>query len=252
MRACLPFGLMVLRTATSVSKSTCENDESFYDSYGWTCRDYERAPYECIQSTKYAMGGETALTSCCACQASSEESIFALGDSRREVSNKAPIIRRVSDECLSVCTTGTDSCAILCGTDKTTCQSRCSNVKATCDFQCELIEGIEINEVLNGIVTTEETSPEVTDNSSFMQMIYILIGVAALLGICCCGFAIIYLIRNRVKTAVADPSPQYAEQARMVKPYAQEEGDWRGPDPYDPNNQISATPYEGGPIYNDY
>jgi len=251
MRACLPFGLMVLRTATSVSKSTCENDESFHDSYGWTCRDYERAPYQCIQSTKYAIGGETALTSCCACQENSEESIFALGDSGTEVSNKSPI-RRVSDECLSRCIVETDSCTILCGTDKNTCQSRCSNVQATCDFQCELIEGFQ-NEDPDALITTEEETSEVTDNSSFMEMIYILIGVGALLGICCCGFATIYLIRNRVKTAVADPSPLYAaEQTSMVKPYAQDEGDWRGPDPYDPNNQISATPCEGGPVYNYY
>jgi len=251
MRACLPVGLMVLKTATSVSKSTCENDESFYDSYGWTCRDYERAPYQCIQSTKYAIGGETALTSCCVCQGSSEESVFALGDSVMEVSNEYPIIRRASYECLTACTTRSESCSVLCKDDRTYCEVGCSDIKDTCDEQCAIIENIDSSEP-NGIVT--DPSPKVTSNTSFMQMIYILIGVAALLGICCCGCIIIYLIRNRVKTAVADPSPQYAqEQTRMVRqPYARHEGEWRGPDLYDPNNQISATPCQGGPVYNDY
>jgi len=249
MRLSLPIVVMMLFSTTSLSKSTCEDDENFHDSYGWTCKDYDRAPYQCNQSTKYEKNGETALTSCCACVGSSKGSIFTR-DSGTRIDNKFAMIRRATFECLSGCTAETESCKDFCGNDKSRCETRCTDVQATCDYQCELIDEVEDEVNDNGVVVTDDDDTAGSSNSTQMQLIYILIGAIALLGLCCCCVIFIFLMRNRVKTAVAGPAPRAEEQTHMVgQPNAQGDGDWYAPDPYHSYNQISAPPCQGGPVY---
>jgi len=255
MRVCLPLGLLVIRTTTSVSKSTCEDDESFEDSYGWTCRDYQRAPYQCNQSAKYAIDGETALASCCACHESSEEFIFLSGNSVTETSSKLTTMRRTSTECYSSCRTGTNSCAVLCGNEKSTCESKCNNVKEICDIQCEFIsEDTDVADTGGFVPEDDGTTAGTSNSSTSMLLLYLGIGFVAVLCLCSCCFVIFCLMRNRVITADADSCPEYVEEeTRMVsKPFAQDKRGWQSSDPYDPNHQISGAPCQGEPAYKDY
>jgi len=246
---------MVLLNTTLLSKSTCEDDKSFQDSYGWTCRDYNRVPSQCTLSKKYEKERQTALTSCCVCREVLQKSNF-LHDSGAMLSEHFETRRRQSYQCLSGCTAETEGCKDDCENEKTSCESRCSEVKTTCDLQCQLIDEEEEEEEeeekdIGGAVGDDDVAAD-SSNLQTMVWIYILIGALVILVLFCCCFIVIFLMRNRVKTAVAGPSSQFVDEgAPMVtnSQYIQDNGDWYGQTPYSQYKQTSEAPYQTGPVY---
>jgi len=240
--------VLVLLPTTFVSSPTCEDDKSFFDSYGWSCKDYDRAPEECKLSKKYERDGKTALSSCCACKNAFKRPNISNGI---RLSFLDQIDSRRRQQCSQNCFIESEYCADNCEEVEESCQSDCGDVQATCYERCEeLAEEEEEEETGGGVVEngTEETSPP----NPLLEWYYILIIAIVLLGLCCCCLALMWFMRTRVKTAVAGPPPKYrGEQAPMVDNanYAQGTGDYYRPDPRMQYDQQYVGGCSGGPVY---
>lgn len=199
-----------------LSKSTCEDDNSFLDSFGWTCRDYGRVPEQCMFSKKYEINGKMALTSCCVCKNyvnTPGNVVEHFGMSFLDHFSKT---RRQSETCLEGCSGDKETCSDSCDSEKNTCKTHCDDVESTCFWQCELVEEDEEEEGAGGVVETEDE--DVTSSwSSSMEWYIILLIVLLVLGLICCFLVIVYFMQNHVKVGVAGSSPNVnTEQAPMV------------------------------------
>jgi len=241
--------VFVLLPTTFVSNPTCEDDKSFFDSYGWSCRDYDRAPEECKLSEKYEQDGKTALSSCCACKNEFKRP-NTLNDFRLSFLDHIDSRRR--QQCSQNCFLQSEYCAEDCEEVEESCQSECGDVQATCYERCEQL-AVEESEEENGsgVVTNGEIVDPPQPNP-LLEWYYILIIALVFLGLCCCCLALVWFMRTRVKTAVAGPSSKYpAEQAPMVgnANYAQGAGDYYRADPRSQYDQQYVGGCSGGPVY---
>jgi len=241
--------VFVLLPTTFVSNPTCEDDKSFFDSYGWSCKDYDRAPEECKLSKKYERDGKTALSSCCACKNAFKRPNILNGF---RLSFLEQIDTRRRQQCSQNCFIESGFCAENCEEVEGTCQSDCGDVQATCYERCEQL-AVDSEEEVTGVVSgngikQQETSP----SEPTLEWYYILIIALVFLGVCCCCVALVWFMRTRVKTAVAGPSQKYpAEEAPMVgnANYAQGVGDYYRPDPRMQYDQQYVGGCSGGPVY---
>lgn len=204
---------IILLPLTLLSKSTCEDEEYFSDSYGWTCRDYDRAPEQCELSPKFEKNGKVALTSCCACRSN-----LLKHDISDDLWSGFPVRfdtkRRLSDSCLMGCDGESDICEGYCNSDLNVCNLRCKDVKSACTSKCEDEDPTEEPEDPDAIV--EETPTPASGTTQIW--LYILIGAIVLLSLICCCIIVYCLMRSRVETDVDCPSPDFCtEQAPMVE-----------------------------------
>merc|ERR1719334_362992 len=238
--------IFILLPTTFVSSPTCEDDGSFLDSYGWSCKDYDRAPEECKLSAKYEKDGKTALTCCCACKDSSKKPTILNGF---RTSFLDQIDSRRRQQCTDTCFTESASCTQDCEEVEDTCKSECDDVQDTCFDRCdELAEEEDEEDEAGGIVADGSLPPP----DPTLEWYYILIIVLVLLGLFCCCLALLWFMRTRVKTAVSGPATRNrAEQAPMVRNanYAPGGGDYYRPDPRMQYDQQYAGGCSGGPMY---
>jgi len=200
-----------------LSMSTCEDDISFMDSFGWTCRDYGRAPEECKLSEKYETNGKMALKSCCVCRNPLNTPGNILEGLGTSFLDQISMTRRQSEDCLQGCSTDSETCSTGCGSVQTTCTSRCDDARSTCNRQCKLADENEDEDDEPGGVVDDEDESKNTSVSPAMEWYFILLIVVLVLGLLVCCSIIIYFVSNRTKVAVAGPSQNVRpEQAPMV------------------------------------
>jgi len=208
--------VIILFPLAVLSKPACEDDTSFSDSFGWTCRDYGRVPDQCKFSKEWEKDGKTALLSCCVCRKSMKNKIIS--DNLHKLFTDHVSTRRQSEDCLNSCSLESETCSGSCEEDKNNCASTCEEVEMTCSWLCEQFgEEEEDDEEGGGVVEDDDTNT--LNSSSFSRQIvwYIIIGVLSLLACLCCCFVVYYLMGIRVKTADAGPPQQITrEQVPMV------------------------------------
>jgi len=234
------------------SKSTCEDEEYFSDSYGWTCRDYDRAPEHCERSTEYEKNGKIALTSCCACR-----NTHTKHDISEDIWLRSPAHfdtrRRQADTCIGGCTTEFGRCEGYCNTDQNTCKLRCNDVNVACAAQCEDVAPAPTQEPADpdAIVDTEPTEPATTSKGLDIWM-YILIAAIVLLCLICCCIIVFCLMRTK-ETDVDCPTDVCAEEVPMVEnDCAQPIGDCYQPVPQQYaqcGGYTTTAPIQNRPIY---
>jgi len=243
---------MILLQMTSFSKSTCEDDKSFIDSYGWSCKDYKRAPQECKLSKKYEKDGKSALASCCICRNAWKKPDIS-NDFKMSFLEQFDERRRQSQQCLQGCYTVSEDCSDDCETTEASCQSKCTDVLSTCNELCVITneeeeeEEEEEEDEAGGVVDDDETADE--SSNAMLEWYYILIIGLALLALVCFCLLLMWYLRNRVKTAVLRPTTQ--EQAPMVgnAQYVPGVGEYYRPEPPLPYDQQYAGGCTGGPVY---
>jgi len=211
----LSIVLLLFPTAL-LSKSTCVDDNSFRDSFGWTCRDYGRAPEQCMLSKKYKINGKMALTSCCVCSNSFNTHGNVVEHFGTSFIDHIAKTRRQSETCLEGCSGDKETCSGQCDSVKDTCNSNCEDIESTCFWQCELVEQDEEEEEVGGVVPDEDEDGTTSVSSSMEWYIIVLIALL-ILGLICCFSVLIYFVQNRVKVGVAEPAQSVkTEQAPMV------------------------------------
>jgi len=210
--------VIILFPLTLISKPACEDDRSFSDSFGWTCRDYGRVPEQCKFSKEWEKDGKTALVSCCVCRKDLKNNIIFNNFGSKELL----ATRRQSEECLTMCSAESETCSGSCEESKTECDSSCDEVLSTCSWLCEHFddedeeEEEENEEDAGGVVDDDGTA---TSNSKYHKQIgwYIMIVVLGLFVVCCSCFIAHYLIKVRVKTVdTGRPEKITREQVPMV------------------------------------
>jgi len=230
MISSLPICIILL-PLTLLSKSPCEDEEYFSDSYGWTCRDYDRAPEQCELSTKFEKNGKVALTSCCACRGSLikhdiSDALwlgFPAGFDTK---------RRRSESCPMGCDAQSDICEGYCNSDLSVCNLRCKDVKTTCNSKCEDEEEEPTEEPVDPDAVVGE-EPTAAASGGTQLWFYLLIAAIILLSLICCCIILYFLMRSRQETDVDCPSPDFCtEEAPMVgNACVQEVGDCYMPAP---------------------
>jgi len=91
-----------------ITVHACINDVLWRDTFGWTCRDYNRDPLECHSSYAVSEGGIEAQEACCTCKITLER--------RRDLAT-----------CLGACSADEDECQAECKSDSADCRSECSD-----------------------------------------------------------------------------------------------------------------------------
>jgi len=86
----------------------CIDDVLWRDTFGWTCRDYNRDPLECHSNYAVSEGGIEAQEACCACKTTVER--------RRDLAT-----------CLGACSADEDACQADCKKDSAECRFDCSD-----------------------------------------------------------------------------------------------------------------------------
>jgi len=239
----------ILLPVASVSESTCEDDKSFIDSYGWSCKDYERAPVECKESKKYEKDSMNALESCCICRNALTKPDIS-NDLRMSFLDQFGESRRQSQECVQRCYQVSEDCSDDCMVIESSCQSKCTGVQLTCIELCEVQEEEEEEEEneeenVGGVV--DDTDTETSSNPTWMglEWYYILIIILFALALICCVCGLTWYLRNRVKTAVVRPT----EQAPMMRNAQYAQGvDYRSEPPVQYEQQYAGG-CTGGPVY---
>jgi len=138
------------------AQSFCRDDESFFDSSGWSCRDYNRVPQHCKVNKRYGSNGKLALTSCCVCWGAFLKSSNIPDHILGFLENFGPTNRRLSQQCLHGCFSAFEDCSDDCDSVDTSCKLTCSDVESTCYQQCEQIEKDEEEEA-DGVVEVDKS-----------------------------------------------------------------------------------------------
>jgi len=241
--------LFILLQLTLSSKSSCEDDKSFFDSYGWSCKDYDRAPEECKVGEKYEKDGKTALKSCCICRNAFKKPDI-LDYSGLSFLHHFDSRRRQLQQCQQNCVTETEGCSNTCETVETKCQAGCSETQNSCFSLCATVEEPTEEEENAGVVEDETVA---SPSSTTLEWYYILIIALLIVGLCICCLALLWFMRNRVKTAVfEDPSKNFhVERAPMVRngQYAQGVQEYHTPAARLQYDQQFAGGCTGGPVY---
>jgi len=98
----IPVNLLVL----AIAAEACVDNLLWMDTFGWTCRDYTRAPIECRSNYAVSDGGIEAQEACCACVKPVER-------------------RRDYTTCLGTCVSEEEACDKNCLADRRNCNYKC-------------------------------------------------------------------------------------------------------------------------------
>lgn len=224
------------------------DEDNFFDSYGWTCRDYDRAPEQCEMSTKYVKHGRTALTSCCACKNTPTKpdmselgvSFLARWDTRRQ-----------ADTCVFRCIEDSYTCSEFCDTEVSSCNFQCTEIQDNCVSTCDDEDSDTSGEggVVDGGIVLEEYTTSIGAGTGEIW-IYILIACIVLLSLICCCLLFYCRLKTRPEADVACPPDYCAEQQTMIgNPCTQEVGDCYDQDQYRQCGYVGAAPLQTQPVH---
>jgi len=97
-----PVNFLVL----AIAAEACVDNLLWMDTFGWTCKDYTRAPIECRSNYAVSVGGIEAQEACCACVKPVER-------------------RRDLTACLGTCVSEEEACDKNCLADRRNCNYIC-------------------------------------------------------------------------------------------------------------------------------
>jgi len=161
-----PVNFLVL----AIAAEACVDNLLWMDTFGWTCRDYTRAPIECRSNYAVSVGGIEAQEACCAC--------VKPVDRRRDYA----------------------TCTGICQSDEIGCRDRCDTERKKCDYNCQKeIEADDDEDEAGGAVTgengdngddEEETIETPVQNLEWWAILLIVLGVL----LCICTICIVFYL----------------------------------------------------------
>jgi len=121
-----PVNFLVL----AIAAEACVDNLLWMDTFGWTCKDYTRAPIECRSNYAVSVGGIEAQEACCAC--------VKLVERRRDFQT-----------CLGTCVSDEEACGRNCLANRRTCNYKCGkdNEEVVDPNAVEIEEEEEIEEI---------------------------------------------------------------------------------------------------------
>jgi len=153
----LPRLLVLIMSTLRVQ--SCLDNMLWKDSYGWTCRDYDRVPQECSSRLAVSAAGVNVFEACCACKSNV--------DRRRDYAS-----------CLNTCSAKEDSCNADCTATQVGCVGECT-------------EKWDTSEDTANVLTPSPVAQPMKDSSSIIEpwmIVAIAVGFVVLLCILCILF----------------------------------------------------------------
>jgi len=182
----MPFSLPLFFFTSALAVQTCLDNTLWRDSYGWTCRDYDRVPQECNSVLAVSVAGITVSEACCACESHVER-------------------RRDFSSCITTCSAEDDACSSECTADKAACINDCTDDWADDD-----------EDETGGVVPAEAPTEGSSSSSSSMEpwmIILIILGVLLVLCITC--LIIFFLCMPESEASCQDA--EFSQQPMLVE-----------------------------------
>jgi len=167
-----PVNFLVL----AIAAEACVDNLLWMDTFGWTCRDYTRAPIECRSNYAVSVGGIEAQEACCACV--------------------KPVERRRFTDCLGICVS-----------DEEACDKSCLAERRTCNYNCGQAEEDDEDDETGGAVTEddngngdeedeEETIETPVRDLEWWAILLIILGVLLFICTICIVFYLLCMTRD--------------------------------------------------------